>query len=258
VENKKLPEYVEITLGEAAKSDTFFKSYDTTSAENKLKSVFWDSLPTFEAMIFKDGLQGYNPPSPLIMHPHLQAVFDLLPVKCPSIYIAGGAAVDVMNADDIDIWFPMRGQQMAMDFINSVKLPKQTIFDGFAADEPGPVGPNEYNVAVDSIPIFKVLADIYLPEQQKMLQVICYDKLNIYDLLYSFDISSHKRAINYRGSTVGSGSTVKTPKILQVHKKTLSRYVKICKRYHHDINVHYLQDFFPFDQITAEIAQLGS
>lgn len=150
--------------------------------------------------------------------------------KCTSICIAGGAAVDANMAGDVDVWFRQKDNATAKKYLNS--------FTFHTFNESG------YNSGDGAM----VVGEAYDPTLMKIIQVLTYGHKNLDNLLKSFDISTHQKAILATGTVVegpGYTSPEKAPKILLWKNKTFARYVKICQRYGHPVDVEMLKNKVP-------------
>lgn len=136
---------------------------------------------------------------------------------CNSIWVAGGAVVDLDQASDIDVWFGKSQTDAAEAFVAKLKY--------------GTPGGGNYDGSQ-----FQMLADCYWTEGDFMVQVMVVEDKIAIDNMDSFDISTHRWAYTSKGVLVkGNEATepVEPPRVLKANHKTLSRYTKICKRYGH-------------------------
>lgn len=151
------------------------------------------------------------------MDPRLNLVFDLLPNRCPTVFIAGGAAVDYDKAGDIDIFFYKTNLVAATKFLNDNR--------GTVLDKP-----NEYG-NMESFLVGEIEG-----KADKKIQVCVSIKDSAQETVDAFDISTH--SIGY----LSTGEYIKGkywtaadihPTVHNIKKKTGERYIKICKRYGH-------------------------
>ncbi len=151
------------------------------------------------------------------MHNTLQLVFDRVGIKCPSIFVAGGAAVWFDGASDIDIWFGHSRHDLAHNFLYHFPV-RVEVSEEYAGMDMKGIG--------------------FDPAIGKPVQVLVTDAKNPEEVINDFDISTHQWAIDGFGVLTAGGKSTDTkfpPQILHTKKpqKTLERYVKICHRYGH-------------------------
>lgn len=169
------------------------------------------------------------------MDPRLQKVFDLLPNKCPSVFIAGGAAVDYDRAGDVDVFFCKNNLPAALKFINDN--------GGTVLDKPNPYGKNT-----------SFLVGEIKDKVDKTIQVVVSTYATAHETVDDFDISTHMLGYLSTGNkVVGTHYTdLKTPpKVLNVKDKTVSRYYKICDRYGFELDESVLEYIHKQTQLMA-------
>lgn len=186
----------------------------------------------------------------LTIHPKLQEVFKLLGTyRCPNVYVAGGAAVDLEKASDVDLWFPEAGFQTAKDFTTNLMLRdhivtfseayfKNKIEDAFENS----TTKNYTGSTVESNNKSVVIANAYLTHLDVLLQILVTKAKDSMALISNFDISTHQAAIHTNGKIVVAKTFTlpsEPPIVLKNTINTLSRYVKICRRYGHPVSAEY-------------------
>lgn len=147
-------------------------------------------------------------------------IFGLIPNK-DKVWIAGGAAVDLNKASDIDIWFGGNDIVEASKFLSLFPYREMEIVN------------QEYGQDASTT----VIGNGWNPQYSKPVQVMTtkFDKID--DLINTFDISSHRWWYHFdSGFSIGSGGTFnwEPPKVHKIGKTTFTRYIKICKRYGHE------------------------
>jgi len=150
----------------------------------------------------------------------LDVVLDLVGVKCGTIFIAGGAAVDVNKASDIDLWIGNDNRDLADKVF--AKLPVKQYGSGVMYDNGSVIGTG------------------FLPDINKLVQVMITPAKNAQELMAGFDISTHCWAYTSHRQTVhidATTSIIEPPKVLMPKKRTFERYVKICHRYGHPVDI---------------------
>lgn len=149
--------------------------------------------------------------------------------RCESIFIAGGAAVDMDLCGDIDLWFGGNRTELAEKFLG--KFPVR-----FKGNSEGYPHASEW----------KVVGSGYDPMLGKIVQVMVTNATTPLEAMESFDISTHKWALTSRGMVCkGHNATLtnEPPQILHWTNKTFERYVKICRRYGHPVDITLLQQY---------------
>lgn len=152
--------------------------------------------------------------------------------KCTSIFIAGGAAVRADWASDIDVWFRMQDKARALKYLQTFQV--YTYSNGESYDHEDDGG--------------EIVGEAYDPTIMKVVQVLTYGHKNLHNLLKSFDISTHQKAILATGTVIeGEAFTPPTelPKIIGWKHKTFQRYIKICQRYGHPVDMGVLGQATP-------------
>lgn len=146
---------------------------------------------------------------------------------CDSIWVAGGAVVDFDKAGDIDLWFGRNNLKLANECLNRFDL-------RFKGTNEGYDGSKDYTI----------IGSAFWPAIGKMVQIMVVQPDNPQTAMQSFDISTHKWAYTSREDLVkGGGATEKDepPKVLLWNSATLPRYIKICQRYGHPIDMEVLK-----------------
>lgn len=141
-------------------------------------------------------------------------IFDLTG-RCKSIWIAGGAVIDVHDASDIDVWFGNSENDKAEAFLNALPIKNQFQALHHYPIKAGHIVGNGY---MDGFLIQVLVVSHATPEAH----------------LDDFDISTHMWAYTAKGVLVkGQYATEPQdpPKVITANYKTFERYVKICKRY---------------------------
>ena len=178
------------------------------------------------------------------VHPQLETIFTWLPERCPSIFIAGGAAADYDKASDVDIWFPAAAADEALRFINRftvnalTKADEQLNNDIGAVVTPDYVGSNSKSV---------VIGVVWHPSVAKPIQIMLNTTESSYKLMNTFDLSCHAIAIHSDGKVVLGKYYTPLDKPIRVRSGSslsLSRYIKMCSRYNQEINFSQLDDTF--------------
>jgi hypothetical protein len=156
----------------------------------------------------------------------LDSLFAALDLKCAAAFVAGGAAVDIDKAGDIDLWFKHEHLTAAVETLNMMPIRSAVMKtdDGY-----GESGSNGILVGVGLLPDI-----IGLP-----IQVLTTNYSSIVDHLNGFDISTHMVAYDagHNLTTVPRTTAPDMPPyVFKNHPKTLQRYIKICMRYGHTPN----------------------
>lgn len=163
------------------------------------------------------------------MHEKLKRVFEILPLKCNKIFIAGGAAHNFDLAEDVDLWIPNNAIGAAVELFNQLDYPKVS----YMRDNDG----ENYNQAkkADNAPKFTLVGDVFIAEIGKILQILVTDRPTPLKLIQTFDLSVHMCAYTRDGvkhtSDVYYQEEVKWIDIIKLHPNTLKRYIKLCNRY---------------------------
>lgn len=158
-----------------------------------------------------------------------QKVFGYVGYTCTSIFIAGGAVADYEKAGDIDLWIGNDQDKLAHNVV--CKLPYRVFGKG-----------GNYGGAVGT----RFIGQGYVPELGKIVQVICHKWGNAVDLMDTFDISTHCYAYTSLGQMVVhplATPPYEKPQIIKWRAKTQERYIKICQRYEHEIDLKVLEQF---------------
>jgi hypothetical protein len=162
---------------------------------------------------------------------YLDEALKFVGFKCASIFVAGGAVVNVTGASDIDIWV---GKDMDKVAHNTVcNLPYRVWAKNPDSYPVGGVGT-------------KFIGQGYVPALGKIVQVIQHKFDNALDLMDTFDISTHQWAYTSRGQMVTGRSATPAnypPQILKWRAKTMERYIKICERYGHKVDLKVLEQW---------------
>lgn len=155
----------------------------------------------------------------------LTTLFSLTGI-CDSIAVAGGAAVGLASASDIDLYICRSNEQLAKKVLEKL--------DVFQVPKEGYVG------ASSTIH----LVGTGYASTIGLVQIMYCEEDTIEQVLETFDISTHQWAITAKGKSVrGSQATtpIEPPQIIRPNAKTLERYVKICRRYGHPIDKVHLK-----------------
>jgi hypothetical protein len=156
--------------------------------------------------------------------------------RCESIFIAGGSVVDLEKAGDIDIWFGGNKEALALKFLGMFPMWFKHQVEGY----PG-AGSD-----------WKVIGSGWDPAINKIVQVMTAPHTDSRKVLEDFDISTHQWAYTSRGALIAikqTTSPAEPPKILKWTSKTFERYVKICKRYGHPVDMEQLK---PYQTVEGE------
>lgn len=151
----------------------------------------------------------------------LDELFNYLPARCDSIYVAGGAVVDITEASDIDLWFGKDRRDIADQFVANVPkgmwIPAKSKAVGYD---------NE------------LVAEAYFAYPISMIVQVMVTPHTAFERMNTFDISTHRWAYTSKGNLIeGAEATTQfeAPKVLIPNKKSFSRYIKICHRYGHPV-----------------------
>ena len=170
------------------------------------------------------------------MDPRLEQIFSLLPHRCNSIFIAGGAAVNFDLAGDVDLIF---GGKNGLE--NAGKFWEAQPYKSAAK-----LG--NYNK-------MHLLGDVYVPFLNKIVQVLWTNHKTALECMDDFDISTHRFAYTSKGDYVeGNGATSPTepPQVFKSNGKTFARYIKICKRYNHPVDLSILEKLSSKVEVKTE------
>lgn len=164
------------------------------------------------------------------MDERLQYLFNKLKTKCPTIFIAGGAAVDFDKAGDVDIWFGLNNKSLAEQYLDSLAWHRLC-----SKKEKEAYGSGGFNIVGMG----------YDPVVRKLIQVLIVPDRTASECMMRFDISTHRWAYESTGAQIrGTGATTpeQEPTIILFNSvQTNSRYIKICLRYGHDPDLSELE-----------------
>lgn len=164
----------------------------------------------------------------------LAPVFDRLDRRCDGFYVAGGAAVDLSKASDIDVWFSKKNHTAANAFLAKFEIRSN--------DE------KVYTMSEFRHGLSTIVGEAYCPELHRMVQVLVSYGGSADSCIELFDISTHMRAITSRGRIiVGDLFTFpdERPRVEHPTPKSLQRYVKICARYGHVPDMDVIRRHWP-------------
>ena len=178
------------------------------------------------------------------MDPRLEQIFSLLPHRCNSIFIAGGAAVNFDLAGDVDLIFGGKnGFKEGSKFIETFAHWRE--FDG-----------EGYESAID----LHLIGDAWDPMSGKIIQVLWAKAKTALETIDKFDISTHAAGWTSKGEPFHSDdynlSTVKVREPFSNHK-TFSRYIKICNRYQIPVDLSILEKLSSKVEVKEEIPLVG-
>lgn len=179
-------------------------------------------------------------------------IFDMAAATAPApfstsgpVWIAGGAAADYDKCGDIDVWFGANASTHAEKFLKSFKYYQES--DKLLTE------------CYDKNTGAALLGDAYDLTIGKVIQVLIVGDYQLKDLLNRFDISTHR--IGYDAPAhcdMGDGWTTvqDPPKILNMGPKTFSRYIKICQRYGHPVDLDEVKKHT--DTVDTKLAEIKS
>lgn len=151
--------------------------------------------------------------------PRLDSVLSYLKAKCNSIFISGGAVVDFDKASDVDVWFGRDNTDGAKAFGQSLPFWKEGQMKSYPGKD------------------FTIVGEGFVPQVEKIIQVMVTEKTNCIDVMNEFDISTHCKTYSSKGDyyyTSKFDHPAFLPKVINVNSQTFSRYIKICLRYGHN------------------------
>ena len=173
------------------------------------------------------------------MHDKLKQLFDLIPLKCNKIFVAGGAAFNFDLAGDVDLWIPNNSIEGALEVLNGVNFPKR-----YAVDD----APYALKAVGDSNRYFRLIGEFYCEPIGKMVQVLTTPCKNPNDLLPHFDLSIHMHAVFPDGTKYKSiYATTQCIEIGELNLATFGRYIKLSKRYGFKLDSYTLRAYFSAD-----------
>jgi hypothetical protein len=172
------------------------------------------------------------------MHPLIAKAFTLLPPDYRNTaYVAGGAAVNITTASDIDVFVLGLNDEEKIEafeaqlrtFLAAKKVKFRT--DKTFVKDPETI---ETDSAVDGH--FNVVVDIPMKVIGLPVQLIASPFMTVEDLLRDFDLSVHCVAYNQGGIlTVLPETTLLVEPIRLLHSNipglTRKRYTRLCERY---------------------------
>ena len=139
--------------------------------------------------------------------------------QCNSIFIAGGAVVNLDKCGDIDVWFGRNQHDKAEAFVNQLTFS------------------TPYAMYTYQIPNGSLRGEGYF--RGFIVQVMVTDAQTPQDQLSTFDITTHMWAYTSKGVLIkGQHATewYEPPQVKELNVKTLSRYVKLCRHYGHTVD----------------------
>ena len=151
------------------------------------------------------------------MDQRLNQIFDLLPNRCPNVFIGGGAAVDLDKAGDIDVWFLKNNVRAAEAFVlaNGGKFRADTVSEESENDA--------YTNGA-----FNLIGGFKFEPLQKNVQVLVMKHHSVLEVLDQWDISTHM--IGYTATGVEVRGTNWTPVTVmpQLQVEELCKVECIC------------------------------
>ena len=182
----------------------------------------------------------------------LEAIFSLLPDRCPNIFIAGGAAVDYSSATDIDIWFPTGAEQSALRFMNQFAVKcfspiAEQLNDGLELSEAAIAASKYDNTKSINYGL------VWHPKTNKPVNVLINTFTGDYTtrkLLNTFDLSCCGKGIHSDGEVIQSKHyTTPDAPIIPYNDSllTLTRYFKYCAKFNQTPELDKLSNWFIFD-----------
>lgn len=149
-------------------------------------------------------------------------LFSYLKAPCDSIYVAGGAVVDIQKASDIDLWFGKEQHTHVHMFLNNCPY---------------------WHFVSNAKVGYELVGEVFIPAVGKLIQVMVTKDMAM-ERMQKFDISTHCWAYTSRGKLIrGEKATewFEPPIVWRANTKTLARYMKICQRYGSPVNLEVIK-----------------